>query len=252
MTETKKYLIVEDEYFAYEEAKRIISHLRPQYQLMHWTESVAETVEYLSHETPDFIIMDIQLSDGLSLDIFHRIECRVPVIFTTAFDEYAIQAFKTSGIDYLLKPIDEEEMLASLEKMERLAQPVQPALIEQQLARHYTKNRFLLQIGDEYRYVPTSEIACFWSEDKANYVITRNGRRYVIDYSLDMLEEMVAHNEFCRISRGCIANISAVTKCYKLFAGKLGINLLPDCPQGIVVSRSRAENVLKWMDGYES
>lgn len=247
----KKYLIVEDEYLASEEVKRIISQLRPQYESMGCTESVEDTVEFLRHHTPDFIMMDIQLSDGISFDIFHQIDCHLPIIFTTAFDQYAIQAFKTSGIDYLLKPIDEDEMLKALEKMECMTSGVNAKQVELEYIRHTKKNRFLVQVGDEFRYVPVQDIACFWSEEKTNYLITRSGKRYIIDYSLDVLENMLSENDFCRIARGCIANITAISKCYKMFAGRLGINLLPSCPQAIIVSRSRAAHVLKWMDGNE-
>lgn len=251
-----KYLIVEDEYYAYEEIKRMITRLRPDYVLLGWTESIENTISFLRRETPQLLIMDIRLADGLSFDVFHRIDCNVPVIFTTAYDEYALQAFKTNSVDYLLKPVDEDDMQQALLKFERnnvvTTQSANYIKAEDEYLKHCIRTRIMVQVGDEYRSIEVTDIACFYSEEKTNYLITMQGKRYIVDYTLDQLECMLARDTFCRISRGCIAHIHAVKKCYKHFAGRLGIQLITGCPEEIIVSRSRVAEVLKWIDGQKS
>lgn len=247
------YFIVEDEYYAAEEIKRMIGKLRPNYEFIGLAESIEDTVNFLKHTKPLLLIMDIRLADGLSFDVFHHIDCNVPVIFTTAYDEYALQAFKTNSVDYLLKPVDMDEMEKALDKFERnyITTSHSPNYMqaETDYVRHCVRSRIMVQVGDEYRSIEVKNIACFYSEQKTNYMVTMQGKEYVIDYSLEQLEQMLPANDFCRISRGCIAHIHAVKKCYKHFAGRLGIQLITGCPQEIVVSRSRIADVLRWIDG---
>ncbi|WP_308757417.1 LytTR family DNA-binding domain-containing protein [uncultured Bacteroides sp.] len=247
------YMIIEDERFAYEEMKRIMSVLRPSYHLQAWVSSVKDAVFALRNTVPDLLIIDIRLSDGLCFDVFGHISVNTPVIFTTAYDEYALRAFRVNSIDYLLKPIEEKDLERALVKFETNNLPNPASAIYHSLATTYLgsvkKNRFLVSIGDTFRHVDTSNIAFFYSEEKYNYLHTFEGKRYIINYSLEQLETMLGHNDFFRVSRNCIANIKSVRKVSKFFGGRLLVNLSPDCPLEIIVSRSRADGFLKWLDG---
>lgn len=248
-----KYLIVEDERFAYEEMKRMINKLRPGYQLINWTKTVIQTVDFLKNNTVDLILLDIRLADGSSFDIFEQVAISTPIIFTTAYDEHAIKAFKVNSVDYLLKPIEEGDLLTALNKFEQY-HPVQPTIaeykkLEEALAGNYKKNRFLIQKGDSYHYIEVSEIAFFYSEDKVVFLHTFSNKRYIVDYTLDQIERMLDEKSFFRVSRNCITNIRSIKKISKFFNSRLKISFNPDCPHEILVSRVRVSDFLKWIDG---
>lgn len=254
MDKSIKYLIIEDEPLAYEELKRLVSKLRPEYELAGWANSVRTAIELLRIGCYDLLFMDIRLSDGLSFDIFHISHTRIPVIFTTSYDEYALRAFKANSVDYLLKPVDDDDLEAALRKFEenRLIHSQSKPFKEtgESYMQHCLKTRFLVTIGDEYRYVDIDDIQCFMSEDKCTSLYVRGGKQYVVPHTLDSVEQMLDWHSFCRISRNCIAHIHAVARCSRFFAGRLSIQLAADCPQvPVLVSRSRVSHVLAWMDG---
>lgn len=246
------YLILEDERLAYEEMKRMMSRLRPDYQLAGWAQSTEQALQLLRQVSPDLILADIRLADGLCFEIFAQTALDVPVIFTTAYDEYAIRAFKVNGIDYLLKPVEDAELEAALRKFEKhQAQPVTRPLfrkLEQECAGYCRKNRFLIQVGDTYLHVETADVAFFYSEDKYTYLYRFSGKRHIIAYSLDQLEKMLDGNQFFRISRQCIVHIRSIVKTSKHYVGRLKLHLQPECPHELVVSRSRVSDFLRWMD----
>lgn len=247
------FLIVEDEHFAYEELKRMMNRLRPDYCLAGRMESVEQTVAFLKENTVDLILLDIHLADGYCFEIFDRMQVRIPVIFTTAYDEHAIRAFKVNSIDYLLKPIEEDDLRAALEKFEQLSTPRQQTFdyrqLEEALMENRKKNRFLIQIGDTYHYIETADIASFYSEDKLVFLHTFANKRYIVDYTLDQLEKQVDKRLFFRASRNCIANIKSIRKISKYFNSRLKLTLEPTCPQEVLVSRVRVPDFLKWVDG---
>lgn len=247
-----KYIVIEDERFAYNEIKRMMGKLRPDYELVGWAQGVEQAVTLLRQAHADLVFADIRLADGLCFDAFEQCHTNTPVIFTTAYDDYAIKAFKLNSVDYLLKPIDEGELSDALDKMEHNRGISALSDSYNQLAESYRgntrKNRFLIHFGDEYRYVDTDDIAFFYSEDKATFLHTATGRRYVIDYSLDQLGPTLDSHLFFRASRGCIVNIKAITKVSRFFAGRLRLTLKPDCPQKVTVSRARANEFLAWLD----
>lgn len=247
-----KYIIIEDERFAYSEIKRMIGKLRPDYELVGWAQDVEQAVTLLKQSHADLAFADIRLADGLCFDAFEQCHTNTPVIFTTAYDDYAIKAFKLNSIDYLLKPIDEDDLSYALDKMERNKGISPLSDCYNQLVENYRgntqKNRFLIHFGDEYRYVDTEAIAFFYSEDKATYLSTAVGRHYVIDYSLEQLGPMLDPRLFFRASRGCIVNIKAISKVSRFFAGRLRLTLTPECPQKVTVSRARANEFLAWLD----
>ncbi len=249
-----RYLLVEDERFAYEEVKRMMQRLRPyDYQLSGWAESVEQAVLLLKQGGVDLMIADIRLSDGLSFEIFEQVPVDIPVIFTTAYDEYAIRAFKVNGIDYLLKPIEENDLDKALCKFERSGalHSASPELrqLELEYLTKNKKNRFLVQVGDTFHYVETVDIAFFYSEDKYTYLHLFSGKRYIVNYTLEQLEYMLDRSVFFRVSRNCIANIKAIQRSSRYFGSRLKLYFSPECPHEVVVSRSRVGEFLKWIDG---
>jgi len=247
-----RYLLVEDERFAYEELKRMINKLRPDYNLAEWTKTVIRTVEFLRNNSVDLILLDIRLADGNSFDIFEQITVTTPIIFITAYDEHAIKAFKVNSVDYLLKPVEERDLATALNKFEQY-RTVSPIVsdykrLEEALTGNSRKNRFLIQKGETYHYVETSEIAFFYSEEKVAFLHTFSGKRFIIDYTLDKVERMLDEKEFFRVSRNCIANIHSIKKISKYFNSRLKLSFQPECPHEVLVSRVRVPDFLKWVD----
>lgn len=245
------YLIIEDESFATEELKRMISKLRPEWQLIGVADSVVAALHYLDEMQPTLIVADIRLSDGLCFDIFRQHPTDIPVIFTTAYDEYAIEAFRSNSVDYLLKPIEEKFLERAILKLERnkyITVSKEIVRVANDYQKHIIKTRILIQIGDEYRHIDVEDIAYFYSEDKYTYLCTKTSKRYIIPYTLDSLQNMLDNHKFFRISRNCISSIAGISRCNKHFAGRLSIHLLPEVPFEIIVSRKRSADVLRWMD----
>lgn len=247
-----KYLIVEDERFAYEELKRMMTSLRPSYLLEKQTKTVIDTIGFLKDSDVDLILMDIRLADGNCFEIFNHVEVTTPVIFTTAYDEHAIKAFKLNSIDYLLKPFDENELETALTKFENIYHnhPYKSNSKNfEQLLSLKTKNRFLIAKGENYHYIETKDIAHFYSEDGVVFLHTFNDRRYIINYTLDQLEQHLDSRLFFRVSRNCIGNVKAIENVAKYFNSRLKLSFLPECPNEVLVSRVRVPYFLKWMDG---
>jgi len=247
-----KYLIVEDERFAYEELKRMMTKLRPGYLLEKQTKTVTDTIGFLKTSAVDLILMDIRLADGNCFEIFNHVEVTTPVIFTTAYDEHAIKAFKLNSIDYLLKPFDENELEVALTKFENIFHDhpykTSPKNLEQILSLK-TKNRFLISKGENYHYIETTDIAHFYSEDGVVFLHTFNDKRHIINYTLDQLEQQLDSRLFFRVSRNCIGNVKAIENVAKYFNSRLKLSFLPKCPHEVLVSRVRVPDFLKWMDG---
>ncbi|WP_419523948.1 LytR/AlgR family response regulator transcription factor [Bacteroides nordii] len=247
-----KYLIVEDERFAYEELKRMMTELRPGYSLEKRTKTVIDTIAFLKTSVVDLILLDIRLADGNCFEIFNHVEVSTPVIFTTAYDEHAIKAFKLNSIDYLLKPFDEKELEAALVKFENIfhdnSHKTDPKNFEQILAAK-NKNRFLISKGDNYHYIETADTAHFYSEEGVVFLHTFQNKRYIINYTLDQLEQQLDSRLFFRVSRNCIGNVKSIENVAKYFNSRLKLSFQPVCPHEVLVSRVRVPDFLKWMDG---
>ncbi|MBK1439269.1 response regulator transcription factor [Parapedobacter sp. ISTM3] len=247
-----KYLIVEDERFAYEELKRMMMKLRPGYLLENQTKTVVDTIGFLKESAVDLILMDIRLADGNCFEIFNHVEVTIPVIFTTAYDEHAIKAFKLNSIDYLLKPFDESELETALTKFENIFHNrtyKSKSKNFEQLLSLKTKNRFLISKGESYHYIETKDIAHFYSEDGVVFLHTFNDRRYIINYTLDQLEQQLDSRLFFRVSRNCIGNVKAIENVAKYFNSRMKLSFVPQCPHEVLVSRVRVPDFLRWMDG---
>ncbi|MCT4222939.1 response regulator transcription factor [Elizabethkingia anophelis] len=250
-------LIIEDERPNAERLKRLILGIKPQANILSVLESVSESVEWLdSHEKPDLIMMDIKLSDGLSFEIFDKTQLvDVPIIFTTAYDEYAIKAFKQYSIDYLLKPVDKDELAMAFEKYDQLDIMVNKATnpsIEKLLDEFRPKNyrtRFLLSYRDGFKTVMVSDVLYFYSEQKITKARLTDGTDEIIPHTMDELEQQLDPKLFFRANRQFIICINAVEHVYNYFNNKLKLTMRKNTDVEIIVSRDKAPLLKNWM-GY--
>ncbi|MBU2650744.1 MAG: LytTR family DNA-binding domain-containing protein [Bacteroidetes bacterium] len=256
-----KVLIIEDEPYAQQELKRLLDSLDEPVEILEMIDSVEDAVEWLqSHPAPGLIFLDIQLADGLSFEIFRQVEVHSPVIFTTAYDQYAIEAFRLNSIDYLLKPIRVEDLRKATGKLQRMrehfapaphkGQGLSPEQIEDvihRLSREY-KSRFVSRIGDQIRHIPVEDIAYFYAEDNVVFLITRKNERVIVEYSIEEISRMVDPKHFFRLNRAFVAHIQAIGKVYKYLNSRLKIELLPVCEKDVLVSRVRVGEFMGWMD----
>lgn len=251
-------LIIEDEPFAQQELIRLLKELEPDIHILKCLDSVEESIDFLDGSIqPDLIFMDIQLSDGVSFEIFNRTEVVPPVIFTTAYDEYAIKAFKVNSIDYLLKPIEEEELAGALIKFRKWTaqdKKQETFFSTQQLEkvldlyRPAYKSRLVVRMGDRIKHVETRDIAYFYSEDKVTFIITSSGERFMLNHSLEQLETMINPDEFYRLNRKYIAQINAIESIDKYFNSRLKIGLKPEVDDDVLISRTKVSDFLNWLE----
>lgn len=249
----KKYLIIEDERLAYEELKRMMKVLRPEYDLLGWAVSVEQAVHLIKNIAVNLMLVDIRLADGDCFEIFEQVHSEVPIIFTTAYDEYALKAFKLHSIDYLLKPITDTDLDAALHKFEKMS-CISPANRQfSDLRKEFEqlinpKNRFLIKQGEYYHHINTSEIAFFYSEEKYTFIHTFSNKQYIIDYTIDRLQSILDPKLFFRVSRGCIVNVNSIKSVSKYFVGRLKLQLSTECHLNITIPRNRVKDFLDWMD----
>ena len=215
--------------------------------------SIEQTINWLAvHPGPELIFMDIQLEDGISFEIFETCKIQTPVIFTTAYDEYALKAFKVNSIDYLLKPIAPDDLKTALDKFNVLhRQQANYSRLESIISQLQpkTKERFLIKIGEHYRSVQTLSIHCFFIMERNTFIQTDTGKTYPIDYSLDRIEQLVDPGQFFRINRNFIVNFSAIQDILIYSSGRLKIILNGWTEkEDILVSRERVTEFKKWMD----
>jgi len=253
-----KVLIVEDEPYAQNELKRLLERTGCGATVVDCIDSVEDTVAWLnSNPAPDLLFLDIQLSDGLSFEIFNRVEVAAPVIFTTAYDEYAIRAFKVNSIDYLLKPIKLYELTRAIEKFKKLTvqygQPAPGLKLEQiekllDLNKPKFKTRFIAKVGDQIKHIETKKIAYFRAEDNEVMLITQQNNRYIIDYSLDQLAGLLDPDDFCRINRSYIVSPGSIKKISKYFNSRLHLELEPATEDTVLISRVKVPEFMNWID----
>ena len=248
-------LIIEDEVPAAKRLAQLILRARPKAQICTTLDSVEIAVQWFqTHPAPDLVFMDIQLADGLSFDIFTQIQVSTPVIFTTAFDQYTLKAFKVNSVDYLLKPIDPEELEKAITKYEQhfQATPSYNQNTIQQIIQAMTqpeyKERFIIKIGQQLTYVTIDNIRYFYSEEGLVYARTGEAKKHVVDYKLDQLEGILRPTKFFRINRKVITNISSIGKISTFFNSRLKLELKPSANFDVIVSRDRVSGFKKWLD----
>ncbi|MBX2966175.1 MAG: response regulator transcription factor [Cyclobacteriaceae bacterium] len=249
-------LIIEDEAQAARLLESLITELVPHAHVMGRTDSVKNSVKWLeSNPAPDLIFMDIQLGDGLSFEIFEKTEVKSPVVFTTAYDEYALKAFKVNSIDYILKPIDKEELQAALKKYSNLSGSLTTSSaltgsinkVVELLSRKY-KERFVVKVGEHLRTIEVKDIYYFYSADKATFCQTRDNRRQVLDLPLDQLEDVVDPLLFFRINRKYLVSASSLQDIINYTNSRLKLVLAGSEDNDIIVSRERVQAFRQWLD----
>ncbi|RCR70587.1 LytR/AlgR family response regulator transcription factor [Larkinella punicea] len=262
-------LIVEDEEATARKLRRLVQEVEPDATVAGMTVSVDESVEWLqTHPKPDLILMDIELADGQSFEIFNRMPVTSPVIFVTAYDEYAIKAFKVNSIDYLLKPVKEDDLRSALMKLRRMKEAFleQPDGLNTSLATLLRKlaasssteepptptepayrDRFLVKQGQRLFSVPLSDVAYIFTRNKLSFLKTRDEHEWMIDYTMDELSTLLDPNRFFRLNRQVIAELRAIDKVNLYFNGKLKVSLRPVFEEEVIVSREKAGEFRIWL-----
>ena len=246
-----KVLLIEDEPRARRHMEKLLTTHFPDVEVAGSVGSVRESVEWLSsHSAPDLIFMDVELSDGSSFEIFNQIDVKAPVVMTTAYDQYAVQAFAVQAVDYLLKPIELPDLQRAIARVTSGIGPKPAPQAPSGPAHEGRKEKFLIRLNDRIVPVRTADIAYFYSEAKNTYIVTAAGYSYVLDDSLDALEDTLDPDAFFRISRGCIISESVIDSVSKLMGGRLQISLKNGYPANtdFTVSRARVEDFLRWLE----
>ena len=244
-------LIVEDETTAYENMVDLLAQVDPNIHVVGNTESIRQTIKWLGeHEAPDLIFMDIHLSDGSAFVIFDEIRIEIPIIFTTAYDRYAIEAFKVNSIDYLLKPVKEDDMRRALTKFSKWGRPdISQYLsqIAQMVSKPNYSDNILIPYKDKLLPVSLSEIACFYTADKNTFVFLKNGMKYPYGKTLDQIYSTLNPHDFFRANKQFIVSRNSVSNITIWFDSRLLVSLEVDTPERIYVSKNRASEFKAWM-----
>ena len=247
-----KALIVEDEPRAQRALENLLLAQFPDMDIIGRTASVKETVAWLAGHRPDIIFMDVELADGTCFDIFSQTSVQAHVIMTTAYDNYAVKAFEVNSVDYLLKPVEEEELRRAVGRVaERLASGTPGIDLAKMQETFRPREKFLIRLNDRIVPVSVRDIAYFYSEAKNSYIVTRDGKSYVMDDSLDAIEAGLDPKAFFRISRGAIIDENVIDSASKLLGGRLRLSLASGIPSAtdLTVSRARADAFLQWLEG---
>jgi DNA-binding LytR/AlgR family response regulator len=253
-----KILIVEDEIPAQINIKKLIDKHCTDSVVVATLSSVRSTIKWLEDnpDGADVIFMDVELSDGVCFDIFDKVSVNTQVVITTAYDNYAVKAFRINSTDYLLKPITDSDFVNAWERcMERIGHHNVPTMENLLDAiskaggkdKEY-KKRFIVKTGEKIIIIPVEDIAYCYSEEKSTYAVNFAGTRRLLDYSLDMVQEVLDPKRFFRVSRSCIVSINAIENISKHLGTRLKLQLNPRTEEDVVVSRSRTSDFLVWLD----
>ena len=249
-----KVLIVEDEIMAQKSLIRVLAQHFPDMSVVATTTSVKGTVDFLKspENNVDVIFMDVELSDGVCFEIFRQVDVKAKVIMTTAYDSYALKAFEAGSIDYLLKPVDPEALTRAVSRCRARSEQIDVDALMKALggspAKKEYKERFIIKFNDRIVPLQASQIAYVYSEEKNNYLVTVDGQKYIIDSSLDVMNEELDPDCFFRISRSCIIAMKSITSILKQAGGRLRITAEPKSSFEMTVSRSRVDDFMIWLE----
>lgn len=248
-----RIVIFEDEKLASERLIQLLKSIKPEANVLTSMKSVEAAVMWLqNNDLPDLIISDIQLLDGVSFEIFDQVKIDCPVIFTTAYDEYAIKAFEVNSIDYLLKPIQKEKLTIALEKFEVQHHPSPEFDLSkiQELIQGEPeyKSRFLVKFGQRIKAIPVKKIAYFYSRDKLSYLVTFEGQKLPVDQTLEELDGLLNPKNYFRVNRKFIVHFDSVADIHPYFKGRVKLDLEPGIDEDIVVSSEKTPVFKKWLD----
>lgn len=238
-----RVVIFEDEQYTAERLQKLLKRYSSDIQVLQVIPSVKEGIAWLSENPqPELIFMDIRLSDGSCFELFEAVKLRAPIIFTTAYDEYALRAFQVYALDYLVKPIDFQDLKRALEKYEQwVSQPAAPIVTQE-------KKRFLIKIGEQYRWIPVEEIAYFHALNGAVWLVTNQGKRYPLENSLDRIEQQLNPQVFFRLNRQFLSRIESIDQIHSFFNSRLKVVLQPKNEERVLVSRERVGLFKAWLD----
>ncbi|MNK14966.1 Transcriptional regulatory protein YehT [compost metagenome] len=247
-----RVLIIEDEELAADTLQKTLMHINPNIQVLAILGTVEAAVAWLKKNTADLLFMDIHLGDGESFQIFQQVTVNSPVIFTTAYDQYTLKAFKNQGIDYLLKPFDEDDVRVALAKLSsiRNASDLTLPQMQPELPTGKLRNRFMVKMGKLIKTVQSEDVAYFMADDKYLFLVTKDQQNYIIEETISSLEPQLDPADFFRVNRKFIINIDAIKEMYKLSRNRVRIVLNPAPADGIevIVSEERAEAFKNWLD----
>jgi DNA-binding LytR/AlgR family response regulator len=251
-----KVIIIEDEQVAVRRLEKLLQEINPEIEVICSLDSVETSVEWLGNNPiPDLIFMDIQLADGSSFEIFEHIKIEIPVIFITAFDEYAVQAFRVNAIDYLLKPLKMVELAAAIEKYTKRTNPnisdytAAIDTLRKRDGQQYLR-RMLIRFGQNIKLIDMDDVAYFYTKDKITFLVSKStGKRFPIDYSLDKLEIMLNLKVFFRINRQFIVNIASIKEMHTYSKSRVKIDIEPPTELETIVSTDRSSEFKKWLVG---
>jgi DNA-binding LytR/AlgR family response regulator len=253
--------IVEDEDLAVKKLKKTLQSVDENIAIVGEADSIRSSVSWLeSNPTPDLILMDIELADGQSFEIFNHTQVKSPVIFITSYDEYALKAFKVNSIDYLLKPVQKEDLQAALDKFKQMKklyheEPAPKEInldlivkeLQQKLQTKEFRKRFLVKLGQKLVSVDVSDIAYFFSDGRLNFFKTTDNKKYVVDYTMDELAEMLEPDKFFRISRSFFISVDSVDQIHDYFGNRLLLHLKPETDKEAIVSREKVSEFKSWL-----
>jgi DNA-binding LytR/AlgR family response regulator len=257
-----KILIVEDEELAVKKLRKTLQSVDASAEVVGEADSIRSTVNWLeSNPSPDLILMDIELADGQSFEIFNQVQVKSPVIFITSYDEYALKAFKVNSVDYLLKPVQKEDLESALEKYKGIRQmyatdaPASPQVmiedlvkeLQQKLQTKDYRKRFLVKHGQKLVSVDVDDIAYFFSDGRLNFFKTNDNKKYVVDYTMDELSEMLDPDKYFRISRSFYISVNSVGQIHDYFGNRLLLNLKPETDKEAIVSREKVSEFKSWL-----
>ncbi|MFK7787703.1 MAG: LytR/AlgR family response regulator transcription factor [Crocinitomicaceae bacterium] len=247
-------LIVEDEIIAFEKLKTLLMRILPDFKLVGHAQSIEEGIDLIETSTEiDLAFFDIQLQDGLSFSILEQVQSDFPIIFTTAYDDYAIRAFDHHSIAYLLKPIRKESLEKALDKFKTIqpredyGEVLLKAIREAREVKF--KERFTVKAGNKIRLVDVNDIACFYSRDKGTYIFSQSGKHFLIDQSMEQLEQLIDPKKFHRINRKQLIHISAIDKVIQYTNSRLRIDLQQPFDEDLIVARERVKTFKNWLEG---
>lgn len=249
-------LIIEDEPQAAKRIETLVHELLPNARVLDKIDSVKKSVQWFKNNpTPDLALMDIQLADGTSFQIFEQCEVKCPVIFTTAYDEYALKAFKVNSIDYILKPVDKNDLQAALRKLETLTNSVEGTRkllnsigeVVQKLSKKH-KERFVIKVGEHLRTIEVKDILYFHSQDKTTFCCTVDNRNHILDFTLEQLEDMIDPLAYFRVNRKYFVRAEAIQDIISYTNSRLRLVLKNSTDNDVIVARERVQEFKQWLD----
>jgi DNA-binding LytR/AlgR family response regulator len=251
-----KILIIEDEPQAAKRIETLVLELVPQAIILNKIDSVKKSVQWFKENAaPDLTLMDIQLADGTSFQIFEQCDVKCPVIFTTAYDEYALKAFKVNSIDYILKPVDKNDLQSALKKLESLSRNSDDTRkllnsigeVVQKLSKKY-KERFVIKVGEHLRTIEVKDILYFYSQDKATFCHTNENRNHILDFTLEQLEDMIDPMAYFRVNRKYYVRAEAIQDIISYTNSRLRLALKNSQDNDVIVARERVQEFKQWLD----